>query len=370
MAVRRETMAGGVLKILILAGRLDRYDSCWPLAPWLDRLEARGCQAQVLCVSKGTGLTADPRGFELPALGSRWLRGFAARSVWDDVRIERPDLLHVVHDEMMEVAPAISEVARLPYIQTVADFRTLERGLRLSRRWCRHLVATGPDLAAELIEGLGVPPERIAVIPPGILPSPTPRSGASPWGVPVIGTGGPLEERSGLMVFLDAARQVLNAGYDAEFVIAGQGTKHPDLRRRAGQLQIDERVTVADFPSLGADYWTALDIYCQPAMVASGGGTLLHAMAHAIPSIATSVPGLQGLIEPGSSGLIVPPDDPGALEAAIIELLDHPEEARRLGQNARERVRTEFDPDAEADRLVALYRQVVGSDGRADSSGP
>ena len=172
------------------------------------------------------------------------------------------------------------------------------------------------------------------------------------------------------MVFLDVARQVLDAGYDAEFVIAGQEIKHPELRRRAGQLRIDERVTVADFPSLGADFWTVLDIYCQPAMVASGGGTLLQAMAHAIPSIATRVPGLHGLIEPGASGLIVPPDDPEALEAAIMELLDHPEEARRLGQNARERVRTEFAPDAEADRLVALYREVVGSDGRSASTGP
>jgi glycosyltransferase involved in cell wall biosynthesis len=143
-------------------------------------------------------------------------------------------------------------------------------------------------------------------------------------------------------------------------VIAGQGTKHPDLRRRAGQLRIDERVTVADFPGPGSDYWSALDIFCQPATVASGGGTLLQAMAHAIPSIATRVPGLHGLIEAGSSGLIIPPDDPEALQAAILELLDHPEEARRLGQNAHERIRTEFDPNAEADRLVTLYRQVIG----------
>ncbi len=363
-------MSGGVLKILILAGRLDRSDCCGPLAPWLDRLEARGCRTQVLCVSKGTLLASDSRGFECSALGSRWLRGFAARTVWSDVQVERPDLIHVVDDEMMDLAPGISEGARRPYIQTVADFRTLERGLRLSRRWCRHLVATGPDLAAELIGGLGIPPERITVIPPGILAAQRPGSGASPWGVPVIGAGGPLEERSGLMVFLEAARQVLNAGYDAEFVLAGQGIKHPDLRRRAGQLQIDERVTVADFPTLGGDFWSVLDIYCQPALAASGGGMLLQAMAQAIPSIATGVPGLRRLIEPGSSGLIVPPDDPVALGTALIDLLEDPEAARRLGQNARERVRLEFDPDAEADRLVALYRQVAESDRRADSSEP
>ncbi len=49
---------------------------------------------------------------------------------------------------MIDTALTVSESSQLPYIQTVAHFRTVERGLRLSRRWCRHLVATSPDLAA------------------------------------------------------------------------------------------------------------------------------------------------------------------------------------------------------------------------------
>ena len=145
-------MAVCVLKILILAGRLSRYDARSPLGPWLDRLERRDCRLQVVCLSKGNILAGDPRVFEFPALGNLWLKGFAARSLWSDGRLERPDLVHVVHDEMIDTALTVSESSQLPYIQTVAHFRTVERGLRLSRRWCRHLVATGPDLAAQLIE--------------------------------------------------------------------------------------------------------------------------------------------------------------------------------------------------------------------------
>ena len=95
-------MARSVLKIGILAGRLSRFDARWPLAPWLDRLERRGCRLQVMCVSKGNVLPGDPRIFEFPSLGSRWLKGFAARSLWYDERLERPDLIHVVHDEMID----------------------------------------------------------------------------------------------------------------------------------------------------------------------------------------------------------------------------------------------------------------------------
>jgi glycosyltransferase involved in cell wall biosynthesis len=136
-----------------------------------------------------------------------------------------------------------------------------------------------------------------------------------------------------------------------------------ELRRQAQHLGIAERVTVAEFTSVGADYWAVLDIYCQPSIAPNAGVTLLQAMAHAVPCIATTAAGLRGLIEPGSSGLTIPPGEPAALEGALLELLDRPEEARRLGRNARQRVQTRFDPDAEADRLVELYQEVLGDEG-------
>ena len=45
----------------------------------------------------------------------------------------------------------------------------------------------------------------------------------------------------------------------------------------------------------------------------------------------------------------------------MIALLDHPDEARRLGLDALDRARALFDPDVEADRLIDLYRQASGS---------
>ena len=84
--------------------------------------------------------------------------------------LERPDLLHAVDDEMDDVALALAETAGLPYYQTVSRFETISRGLRLSRRWCRGLVATSVDLGQALIDELGVPADRLAVIPPGMAP--------------------------------------------------------------------------------------------------------------------------------------------------------------------------------------------------------
>jgi glycosyltransferase involved in cell wall biosynthesis len=355
-------MMGGERRVLILAGRLSRYDARWPLAPWLDRLERRGCRLQVLCLSRGNVLIDDPRCFEIAGLGNWWMREWIVRSLWSREHLVRPDLVHVIHDEMSEVALILSESSHLPYIQTVADFRTLTRGLRLSRKWGRQVVAIRPELGDGLVAELSVPASRVAVIAPGIALTEEPPREPAIGRVPVVGTGGPLDDLSGLTVFLEAARGVLDSGVDAEFVIAGHGTSHLELRRRAQDLGIAERVTVAEFTSVGADYWAVLDLYCQPSIAPNAGVTLLQAMAHAVPCIVTSAAGLRGLVEPRTSGLSIPPGEPEALQGAIIELLERPEEARRLGRNARLRVQTCFDPDAEADRLVGLYREVLAEE--------
>ena len=361
-------MAGGVFKVLILAGRLNWQDGGWPLSPLLNRLERRGCYVQVLCVSKGNDLPDDPRALELPALGNRWLRSFAIRGLWSDDQVDRPDLLHAVHDEMCDAALALAETVRLPYVQTVSRFGTLASGLRLSRRWCRRIVATSPDLAHELIEELGVPAGRLTVIRPGMGPYPPATQESDGGRVPVIGTGGPLEEASGMKIFLEAARLVMDSGRDVEFVIASQGSQQMALRHRTQRLRIAERVTVADYPNVGAGFWSVLDLYCQPAVVASAGRTLIQAFGHAVPCVASDVKGLRGLIDPGENGVIVPPGDPRALANAMIALLDHPLEARRLGAQALDRARALFDPDVEAERLIDVYRQASGTSPHSNGS--
>jgi len=359
-------MAGESIKVLILAGRINRQDGGCTLGPLLDRLERRGCDVQVVCLSQGSVPAGLPRVIELPTLGNPWLRSFVLRNFWSKNPLERPDLLHAVDDEMGDVVLSFAETAGLPYYLTVSRFETITRGLKLSRRWCRGLVATSRDLGQALIDELGVPAERVAVIPPGLVSQPQPFSRIATGKVPVIGTGGPLEEASGTTIFLEAARLVLDGGQDVEFVIASQGRQQVILRHRAQRLQIADRVTVADYPSFSAEFWSVLDLYCQPAVAPSTGRTLIQALGHGIPCIASNVKGLSGLIDCAENGLLVPGSDPHALAQAIRALLEDPVMARRLGSTALDRARVCFDPDVEADRLAELYHQAATASARAN----
>ena len=101
-----------------------------PYPPCSTGWQRRGCDVQVLCLSKGDDLLTDPRALELPALANRWLRTLAIRGVCSHDWLERLDVIHVVHDEMGDVALALAETVGMPYIQTVSRFGTLAKGLR------------------------------------------------------------------------------------------------------------------------------------------------------------------------------------------------------------------------------------------------
>lgn len=347
------------LNVLVLAGRLGAKDDGRPIQPFLERLNLMGVSAQVLCTSSGIAPATDVRIVEYPPLKRWWQQAIAIRRLRLGETLVRPDLLHVVHAEMSAIGLAIAEHWEIPYVQTVDEFIKPGGRLSLSRRWCRRLVAVSHEVADDLVAGLGIPRDSISVVKPGIFQGDEGRKPDRTLSVPVIGTSGPLVASSGLVTFLNAARRVLDAGVDAEFVIAGQGEDEVDLRRRTDRLRIADRVTFAGTPVVGLRYWDVLDVYCQTSIVPTVGRPLAMALALGVPSIASDIEGLRSLVSDRETGLRVPPEDPAALGQAILELLADPDFARKLGEAGRQIIRRDFHPDLEASQLVALYRDVA-----------
>lgn len=345
--------------VLLLADRLGVHDDGWSVGPFLDRLESQGFDAQVVCVEAAGGADDDPRVVEAPGLSGRWRMPMAVRSLRGNERLARPDLIHVLHSSMGESGLALAEHWGLPYVRTVDEFVPDGGRLRLSRRWCRRLVANSQELAHDLQTQLGVPADGVTVINPGI-EAPEELAPKDPGRrVSVIGTAGPLIDSSGFTTFLNAARRVLDAGVDAEFVIAGQGEDEADLRRRADRLRIADRVTFAGIPVVGLRFWSVLDLFCQPSLVPSVGRTLATALGFGAPSVASDIEGLRAIVTHDRNGLLVPPGDSGALAAAMLSLLSDPRRAGELGLEGRTMIQREYRTDVEARLLTELYREVI-----------
>jgi glycosyltransferase involved in cell wall biosynthesis len=85
------------------------------------------------------------------------------------------------------------------------------------------------------------------------------------------------------------------------------------------------------------------------------GQTLLEGMACGTPGICTEVASLPEVIEHGRTGLVVVPNDPASLRAAIRWMLNHRDERGRMGARARARVIEHFTWDAVVRRCLEAY---------------
>jgi glycosyltransferase involved in cell wall biosynthesis len=90
------------------------------------------------------------------------------------------------------------------------------------------------------------------------------------------------------------------------------------------------------------------------------GFVAVEAMFVGCPVVASAVGGLREVVQDGSTGLLVPPGDPGALAAALDDLLDDPERRKRMGEAGREAT-FQFGVRKVVPRIVEVYEDALRS---------
>lgn len=115
------------------------------------------------------------------------------------------------------------------------------------------------------------------------------------------------------------------------------------------------------------DILAALDVAVQCSLSENYGGTI-EALLMARPTVATRVGGMPEVIRHGETGLLVPPGDPPALAAAIIELLNDRPRARAMAEAGRQLALEKFQIAGTAAGIGALYDQRLARTARGARS--
>lgn len=118
-----------------------------------------------------------------------------------------------------------------------------------------------------------------------------------------------------------------------------------------------------------ASYLAAADVvalpFLTPLALPAQPLTLVEALAIGKPSISTNLDVVHDLMEDQKHGLLVPPNRPEALADRILYMLNHPEEARQMGQRAREKIVKDYDWNRIAASTHEFYQQAATLAGRS-----
>lgn len=358
------TSSPDIPQVLLFAEQFSVRGQCAYTLRLAEALPQEGFGAAVICPDARA--VPEERRRELPIREYPHLLRPVLRRVVQEILLRQlsldpPELIHAQTPAAFSGAAWIAGQLERPLVLTVHDFLPPGATLRLNRKICRRIITVCDAVRDDLCQRFGIPRAMISVIPSGVEcgQEKSLEPILQPGKVPVIGTAGPLEPVKGIPYFLGAAARVLAAGRDVEFVVAGAGPEERNLRRLARELGITAQVTflsnLSDFlPAL-----EAMDIYCLPSLKQGLGTIMLEAMSLGRPVIATNVGGLFEVIRDGETGFLVPPADSAAFASRILELLDDPVLARRLGTAGRRVVEQDFDVIRMVQETTAIYRAVL-----------
>jgi len=138
--------------------------------------------------------------------------------------------------------------------------------------------------------------------------------------------------------------------------IAGEGPEEMALRTLTHTAGVADRVRFVGFVTDPERFLQELDIAAFPSLSESFCLAAAEAMSCGLPVVASAVDGLAEIIQDGKSGLLVPPNDPAALAAALARLCRDAALRQTLGRTARREVETRFAVERIAARFEALCR--------------
>ena len=305
--------------------------------------------------------------------------GYAAGRLAATLRALKPDIVHCIALRSILIGGAAATMAGidrrvyaltgLGYLGARPDLagkgaraaiRTLLRGPLATRRTrflfeneddARLLGLDPADVRVAIVGGAGVDPDR---------PQPSPLPPLPPLRVALVAR---MVWSKGVDLAVEAVRLARESGVPVELSLYGRtdpsnprSFSEETLRDWNAQEGISWHGATSDVAAV----WRTHHVACLPSRGGEGlPRTLLEAASCGRATVTTDVPGCRRFVRDGEEGFVVPPNDAPALAAALIKLAVDPILPLRMGAAARARIFDGFTERDVADRVRALYAELL-----------
>jgi glycosyltransferase involved in cell wall biosynthesis len=302
------------------------------------------------------------------------------------VRRARPDLIHTTLFEAdvagriagrLAGVPVVSSIVNIAYgSKQLADPRLKPwkiRGARLvdaaTARRVARFHALSRHVAQVMGERLRIPLERIDVVARGRDPERLGRRTEERWAEARRRIGGEPED----VVLLAAARQEYQKGLDvlldafpmvaaripaARLILCGRpGGATPSLQEKASAA--GPRVAILGARDDVPELMCAANVLVVPSRWEGLGCVLVEGMALEVPIVASDLPPVREVLDDGRCGLLVPPERPKELAAAIVEAVRNGNNSRNRAVRARRRFEERYTVDRVAGEMLAFYDRAL-----------
>jgi glycosyltransferase involved in cell wall biosynthesis len=224
---------------------------------------------------------------------------------------------------------------------------------------CDEIAALSPHLASRFSEKFACA-HPASVLP--LMVEDTPPAGtARPQSQNVaFGFAARMEYGKGPLTLLEAFARAHHATGHVSLHMAGDGPQEEEALRLARSAGLNGCCTFSGIysgPAQKSAFMRSLDVFVLPSLAEGTPNSIIEAMAHGLPVIASAVGGIPDIVT-SEAGILVPPSDKTALAEAMICLATDANRRAAMGLAARQRYEQLFSPGVVLPVLTTTYRRV------------
>jgi glycosyltransferase involved in cell wall biosynthesis len=304
-----------------------------------------------------------------------------AKELWQILKTEQPDVLHVNSSKAGGVGTLLGRIARVPRVLFTAHGWTFNEDRPLWQKviikmlhwptvWFSHKTIAVSNALVKQMDWPGVQ-NKMKIIYPGrsigvMYDKKEARAKlasenlelqshlSDPW----ILTIAELHPIKRLNVLIDAMSQVVRLNPNVRSIIIGEGSERDTLQAQIKKAGLDTQVFLLGNITEAARFLPAGDVFILPSKSESYGYVLHEAGLAGLPVIATNVGGIPDIITHNQTGRLIQPDSPDALARAILHFLDHSQQWQTYAKHLQTAMKSRSTQKM-VDATSALYTLAI-----------